>query len=192
MGRWAAQGRGCVVCVAARRMGHYVRTKCDINCSTWYTCIRNVEAQQPPQLLLLLWWLYSSSCSLESHMSLLHILHTPLRPLPPTPPPPCLQEEFGDVGIMTGDVAINPNANCIVMTTEILRSMIYRWGRGSGRGTRGRGSAAGVSGRASSGRCASPASSWHLGTPAGGTRRCTSHTGLHCAARQAQLHAWRT
>jgi ATP-dependent RNA helicase DOB1 len=30
------------------------------------------------------------------------------------------------VGLMTGDVSINPNANCIVMTTEILRSMIYR------------------------------------------------------------------
>ncbi len=29
---------------------------------------------------------------------------------------------------MTGDVTINPNANCIVMTTEILRSMIYRGG----------------------------------------------------------------
>jgi superfamily II RNA helicase len=27
---------------------------------------------------------------------------------------------------MTGDVTINPHANCIVMTTEILRSMIYR------------------------------------------------------------------
>jgi hypothetical protein len=37
-----------------------------------------------------------------------------------------LTEEFGDVGLMTGDVTINPNANCIVMTTEILRSMIYR------------------------------------------------------------------
>ncbi|GAB4813622.1 hypothetical protein N2152v2_000668 [Parachlorella kessleri] len=37
-----------------------------------------------------------------------------------------LSEEFGDVGLMTGDVSINPNANCIVMTTEILRSMIYR------------------------------------------------------------------
>jgi ATP-dependent RNA helicase DOB1 len=37
-----------------------------------------------------------------------------------------LSEEFGDVGLMTGDVTINPNANCIVMTTEILRSMIYR------------------------------------------------------------------
>lgn len=30
------------------------------------------------------------------------------------------------MGLMTGDVSINPNANCIVMTTEILRSMIYR------------------------------------------------------------------
>ena len=27
---------------------------------------------------------------------------------------------------MTGDVSINPNANALVMTTEILRSMLYR------------------------------------------------------------------
>ena len=37
-----------------------------------------------------------------------------------------LSEEFGDVGLMTGDVVLNPSAFCIVMTTEILRSMIYR------------------------------------------------------------------
>ncbi|EFC38619.1 predicted protein [Naegleria gruberi] len=37
-----------------------------------------------------------------------------------------LQEEFTDVGLMTGDVTINPNSSCIVMTTEILRSMLYR------------------------------------------------------------------
>ncbi|KAJ3107729.1 ATP-dependent RNA helicase mtr4 [Phlyctochytrium planicorne] len=37
-----------------------------------------------------------------------------------------LQEEFGDVGLMTGDTTINPNASCLVMTTEILRSMLYR------------------------------------------------------------------
>lgn len=42
-----------------------------------------------------------------------------------------LSEEFGDVGLMTGDVSINPNAACIVMTTEILRSMIYRFGGGN-------------------------------------------------------------
>ena len=36
-----------------------------------------------------------------------------------------LQEEFGDVGLMTGDVTINEGASCIVMTTEILRSMLY-------------------------------------------------------------------
>ena len=30
------------------------------------------------------------------------------------------------MGLMTGDVAINENAACIVMTTEILRSMLYR------------------------------------------------------------------
>ncbi|KAG9003025.1 ATP-dependent RNA helicase mtr4 [Tulasnella sp. JGI-2019a] len=33
---------------------------------------------------------------------------------------------FGDVGLMTGDVTINPSASCLVMTTEILRSMLYR------------------------------------------------------------------
>ena len=36
------------------------------------------------------------------------------------------QSEFGDVGLMTGDVTINPTATCLVMTTEILRSMLYR------------------------------------------------------------------
>lgn len=37
-----------------------------------------------------------------------------------------LQEEFNDVGLMTGDVTLNPDASCLVMTTEILRSMLYR------------------------------------------------------------------
>jgi ATP-dependent RNA helicase DOB1 len=37
-----------------------------------------------------------------------------------------LQEEFGDVGLMTGDITINPSATALVMTTEILRSMLYR------------------------------------------------------------------
>ena len=35
-------------------------------------------------------------------------------------------EEFSDVGLVTGDVTINPTASCLVMTTEILRSMLYR------------------------------------------------------------------
>jgi len=33
---------------------------------------------------------------------------------------------FGDVGIITGDISINPDASCLVMTTEILRSMLYK------------------------------------------------------------------
>lgn len=37
-----------------------------------------------------------------------------------------LTADFGDVGLMTGDVSINPAASCLVMTTEILRSMLYR------------------------------------------------------------------
>ena len=37
-----------------------------------------------------------------------------------------LQEEFHDVGLMTGDMTINPTATCLIMTTEILRSMLFR------------------------------------------------------------------
>lgn len=37
-----------------------------------------------------------------------------------------LYESFNDVGLMTGDITINQNASCLVMTTEILRSMLYR------------------------------------------------------------------
>ncbi|KAK9097581.1 hypothetical protein Sjap_023078 [Stephania japonica] len=37
-----------------------------------------------------------------------------------------LNREFSDVGLMTGDVTISPNATCLVMTTEILRGMLYR------------------------------------------------------------------
>jgi superfamily II RNA helicase len=33
-----------------------------------------------------------------------------------------LNEEFGDVGLMTGDVTINPGSSCLVMTTEVSRN----------------------------------------------------------------------
>lgn len=33
---------------------------------------------------------------------------------------------FGNVGLITGDVSINPEASCLIVTTEILRSMLYR------------------------------------------------------------------
>ncbi|KAL4818822.1 armadillo-type protein [Aspergillus spinulosporus] len=36
------------------------------------------------------------------------------------------KDTFDDVGILTGDVQINPEASCLIMTTEILRSMLYR------------------------------------------------------------------
>jgi hypothetical protein len=35
-------------------------------------------------------------------------------------------DRFGDVGLITGDVSLNPDAGILVMTTEILRSMLYR------------------------------------------------------------------
>ena len=37
-----------------------------------------------------------------------------------------LKSHFDDVGLMTGDVTINVDAACLVMTTEILRNMLYR------------------------------------------------------------------
>lgn len=36
------------------------------------------------------------------------------------------RDRFDDVGLITGDVSINPDAACLIMTTEILRSMLYR------------------------------------------------------------------
>ena len=37
-----------------------------------------------------------------------------------------LKQDFQDVGLITGDVTIDPESTCLVMTTEVLRSMIYR------------------------------------------------------------------
>ena len=36
-----------------------------------------------------------------------------------------LTEKFPSVGIMTGDIKFNPTAQCIIMTTEILRNILY-------------------------------------------------------------------
>jgi superfamily II RNA helicase len=35
------------------------------------------------------------------------------------------KEKFTDVGIITGDVTINKDAPCVIMTTEVLRDLIY-------------------------------------------------------------------
>ncbi|XP_064458706.1 superkiller complex protein 2-like [Ornithodoros turicata] len=35
------------------------------------------------------------------------------------------KDTFEDIGIITGDVQINKEASCLIMTTEILRSMLY-------------------------------------------------------------------
>lgn len=37
-----------------------------------------------------------------------------------------LFEEFSDVGLMTGDVTINPTASCLVMTTEVDAGQVIR------------------------------------------------------------------
>lgn len=37
------------------------------------------------------------------------------------------KEKFGDdVGIVTGDVSLNPTASCLIVTTEVLRNMLYK------------------------------------------------------------------
>jgi len=37
------------------------------------------------------------------------------------------RKKFGDdIGIMTGDIKLNPDAQCMVMTTEILREMLFK------------------------------------------------------------------
>ena len=36
-----------------------------------------------------------------------------------------LKAEFGDVGLLTGDVSIDPGAGTLVMTTEVLRALLY-------------------------------------------------------------------
>ena len=36
------------------------------------------------------------------------------------------KKKFNDVGILTGDVNINPDAQCLIMTTEILQSFLYK------------------------------------------------------------------
>lgn len=35
------------------------------------------------------------------------------------------KKTFKDVGLITGDIQIEPTASCLIMTTEILRSMLY-------------------------------------------------------------------
>lgn len=37
-----------------------------------------------------------------------------------------LKKEFGCVGLVTGDVTLDENQTCLVMTTEILRNMLFR------------------------------------------------------------------
>lgn len=36
------------------------------------------------------------------------------------------KQKFPDVGLITGDVQVNPNAKCLIMTTEILRNLVYK------------------------------------------------------------------
>ena len=37
-----------------------------------------------------------------------------------------LKQSFPDIGILTGDIKFNPDAQCVIMTTEILRNILYQ------------------------------------------------------------------
>jgi superfamily II RNA helicase len=37
-----------------------------------------------------------------------------------------LKQKFPDIGILTGDIKFNPDAQCVIMTTEILRNILYQ------------------------------------------------------------------
>jgi superfamily II RNA helicase len=37
-----------------------------------------------------------------------------------------LKSKFPDIGILTGDIKFNPDAQCVIMTTEILRNILYQ------------------------------------------------------------------
>lgn len=37
-----------------------------------------------------------------------------------------LKKQFGSVGIMTGDIKFSPDANVVIMTTEILRNLLFK------------------------------------------------------------------
>lgn len=39
-----------------------------------------------------------------------------------------LKKQFGNVGIMTGDIKFSPDADVVIMTTEILRNLLYKRG----------------------------------------------------------------
>lgn len=36
------------------------------------------------------------------------------------------KQKYEDVGLITGDVQVNPDAKCLIMTTEILRNFVYK------------------------------------------------------------------
>ncbi|XP_011137638.1 exosome RNA helicase MTR4 isoform X1 [Harpegnathos saltator] len=66
---------------------------------------------------------YSIACSLREKQRVIYT--TPIKALSNQKYRE-FYEEFKDVGLVTGDVTINPTASVLIMTTEILRNMLYR------------------------------------------------------------------
>jgi len=66
---------------------------------------------------------YAIACSLRNKQKVIYT--TPIKALSNQKYRE-FHEEFKDVGLITGDVTINPTASVLIMTTEILRNMLYK------------------------------------------------------------------
>lgn len=74
-------------------------------------------------LLICIFYRYAIACSLRDKQRVIYT--TPIKALSNQKYREFF-EEFKDVGLVTGDVTINPTASVLIMTTEILRNMLYR------------------------------------------------------------------
>ena len=73
----------------------------------------------PDFVIILCRAIYTSPIKALSNQKFRDFKSTFSKPADPTQP-------SIEVGILTGDVQINPEATCLIMTTEILRSMLYK------------------------------------------------------------------
>lgn len=67
--------------------------------------------------------LYAIACALKNNSRVVYT--SPIKALSNQKYHDLLKAFGGDVGLMTGDITINPNASILVMTTEILRMMLF-------------------------------------------------------------------
>lgn len=72
-------------------------------------------------LIILLYFRYAIAMSLKEKQRVIYT--TPIKALSNQKYRE-FSEEFKDVGLMTGDVTINPTASCLIMTTEVYYILV--------------------------------------------------------------------